>query len=140
MSAGAVFSLVSGVLMLFSTAALRTAIRRAYPAYTPGQVRSLASAEITYSVMYTLVVVFLWLLIAWACRSGRAWARITGTVLFGLNTVVLLVMLLTRAHAGVLPHATAGSVMTALTWVAGLGAVVMLWQRRASAFFSARQT
>lgn len=138
MYGGAALSLISGILTVTGGAALRASIRHAYPHYSPSQVAGLASAEIIYSVVYTLALIFLWLWLAWACRAGKAWARIVGSILFGLNTVLLVVTLATRASAGVLPHVTAGSVLTVLGWVAGLGAVAMLWRREATAYFTGR--
>lgn len=137
MYAGAALSLAGGILTLLGTAALRASVRHAYPKYTPTQVSGLVSGEIVYSVMFSIVVIFLWLLLSWACRAGKPWGRILGTVLFGLNSVLLAGTVITRALAGSPPQLSAGSLVTGLAWAAGLGAVVMLWQRAARAYFTA---
>lgn len=139
MYAGAALSLASGIITAVSGAALRAGIHHAFPRYSPSQVRAVASAEIIYSAVYALVLIFLWLLVAWASRAGKAWARIIGSILFGLNTILLIVTLVTRATAGIAPHLSASAVLTVLTWVAGLGAVIMLWRPDASAYFTAGQ-
>jgi hypothetical protein len=56
------------------------------------------------------------------------WARITGTVLFGLATVDTLV-------SAVAPQAVAVKAWWPVIWLAGLIAVILLWQRASTAFF-----
>lgn len=136
MYAGAALTLIGGIITLASGAALRAGIHRAYPHYTPAQVHGLAAAENIYSVVYTLVLIFLWLWLAWASRAGKPWARIIASILFGLNTVLLLLTLATRARAGLMPHLAADAVVTVLTWVAGLAAIVLLWRRETSGYFT----
>ena len=136
MYAGAALSVINGILAATGGAALRASIRHARPHYSPAQVSGLASAEIIYSVVYTLALIFLWLWLAWACRAGKAWARITASILFGANTVLLVLTVATRASAGVLPHVSAGSILPVLGWAAGLGAMVLLWRRESSAYFT----
>jgi hypothetical protein len=64
-----------------------------------------------------------------ACAAGRNYARITGTVLFGLNSLFLLLSLAR-------PHASLGLVFNVLVWLAGLGAVIMLWRGESAPWFS----
>jgi hypothetical protein len=58
---------------------------------------------------------------------------VAGTALFALHTVGLLGVL-GSSQAGLGP----AKVLTLIGWLIGLGAVVALWQRPSSAFFSAR--
>ena len=51
------------------------------------------------TVVLSLIEIALWLGIARACRNGRSWARVTGTVLFGLHTLGFLGVL-ANAHPG----------------------------------------
>jgi uncharacterized membrane protein len=83
-----------------------------------------------------VVEIGLWLGLAWACRTGKNWGRVTGTVLFALNTLLLVVPLVTRAGSGLFAHAIVGTLLTVAVWLAGLGAVIMLWQRDSSTYFS----
>ena len=64
-------------------------------------------------------------------KAGKPWARIVATVLFGLDTLFLL---LGVARAG----AAAGTLVSIVTWLIGLGAVVYLWRKDASAYFNPR--
>lgn len=136
MIGGAAVSLVNGLLVIFTVASYRTAIHHFYPHLTDRQVRAAAAAGVTISVVLAVVEIGLWLGLAWACRTGKNWGRVAGTVLFALNTLMLVVPLVSRASSGIFAHATVGTVLTAVVWLAGLGAVIMLWQRESSAYFT----
>ena len=84
------------------------------------------------TVVLSLIEIALWLGIARACRNGQSWARVTGTVLFGLHTLAFLGVLAN-------PHPGIGltKVLTIISWLIACGAVVFLWKRPSSAFFSA---
>jgi hypothetical protein len=82
------------------------------------------------TVVLSVIEIALWLGIARACRNGRSWARITGTVLFGLDTLGFLGVLV-NSHPGL----GLTKVLTTLSWLIACGAVVFLWQRPSSAFF-----
>ena len=62
-------------------------------------------------------------------RRGRNWARIVSVALFGLGTLLLLARLVANPASVV-------TVSGALSWLAGLGAIILLFQRPASAFFA----
>jgi hypothetical protein len=93
--------------------------------YTPQQAHQLAVA----AIVEALVTLGLWLLMAWANRSGQNWGRITATVLFALNTVGLLLAFLRGAGAVNLVFAVA-------VWLIGLGATVLLWRQESSQYFA----
>jgi hypothetical protein len=78
-----------------------------------------------------VIAAVVWIVLARSCQRGRGWARITGTVLFGLATVDTLVGLTT-------PVALAVRLWTLVVWLVGLAAVVFLWRRDSSAFFRPR--
>jgi hypothetical protein len=84
-------------------------------------------------VLLSLIEIAVWLLIARACQNGRRWARVTGTVLFGIHTLSALAVL-GNAHPGI---GRAG-LLTVISWLIACAAVVFLWQRPSSAFFRAR--
>ncbi len=67
-----------------------------------------------------------------ACRNGESWARVTGTVPFGLHTLGFLGVL-GDSHPGI----ELTKVLTTLSWLIACGAVVFLWQRPSSAYFQA---
>ena len=83
------------------------------------------------AVFLSLVEIGIWLGIAQACRSGKNWARVTGTVLFGLHTIGFL-SVLANSHPGI----GLVKLLTAIGWLISCGAVVFLWQRPSSVFFS----
>ena len=87
---------------------------------------------VALTVVLSLIEIALWLGIALACRNGQSWARVTGTVLFGLHTLAFLGVLAN-------PHPGIGltKVLTIISWLIACGAVVFLWKRPSSAFFSA---
>ena len=86
-------------------------------------------------VLASLVEIALWLWIARACKNRRNWARVTGTVLFGLHTFVALGVI-ANSHPGV----GRVKVLTLVGWLIACGAAVFLWRRPSSAFFAARKS
>jgi hypothetical protein len=82
------------------------------------------------AVLLSLIEIALWLGIARACRRGKNWARVTGTVMFGIYTFGVLGVL-ADGHPGFV----LAKVVTAVSWLIACGAVVFLWQRPSSAFF-----
>jgi len=89
-----------------------------------------AAGFIFGAVLFAAIVAGLWLWMAWKVGRGRNWARIVSTVLFCLGTVRLLAGLISSP-------ASVDTVSWALSWLAGLGAIILLFQRPTSAFFRA---
>ena len=66
-------------------------------------------------------------------RVSSANARATGSVLFGLDTLALLIG---PPDAGIRGPVTAVTrILAGIVWVIGLSAVVFLWQKDSSTFF-----
>jgi hypothetical protein len=129
MYAGAAVSVVGLVLSLATIGSVKTALRSAYPHYTAAQLHGAEIVAISSVVVESLISVGLWVWMAWANKRGKNWARIVASVLFGLNTLLLL---LTVGR----PHSAVGLLYYALLWLIGLGAIVLLWQRDSSAYFA----
>lgn len=129
MYAGAALSVIELIVGLTTIGSVKTAIQKAYPHYTASQVHSLEVASIVIGVLVGLISVGLWLWMARANAAGRNYARITGTVFFGLSTLFLLLSLRS-------PHASLGLIFNLLVWLAGLGAVIMLWRSESAPWFS----
>lgn len=130
MYAGAVFSAL-GLLLVFSA---RSQIKKAVIAASPNAstvtVNSAVSLAIGSALIGGLIGVGIWLWMAAMNKRGRAWARVTGTVFFGINTLFVLV--------GFAQHPTvANEIVSLVTWLVGLGAVILLWRPESSAFFRA---
>lgn len=133
MYAGAALSAIEIIIGLTTISSLRSAIRTRYPSYSASQIHTAEIAGVTGVVVIGLIAVGLWLWMAWANRAGKNWARIVASVLFALDTISFLISLAQ-------PHATVGLLMGILVWLAGLGAIMFLWQRESSAYFQARST
>ena len=127
MYVGAALTAISLIVTVATLHTIETAIQN-NSTYTAQQAHQLAVA----AVVEYVVTLGLWLLMAWANRAGQNWARIVATVLFGLNTLGLLLNVF-RGSASI-------SVLFAvLVWLVGLGAVVLLWRRESSQYFAARR-
>ena len=129
MYVGASLSVVELIVGLATIGSVKTAIHNAYPRYTPSQVHSLEVASVVIGVLVGLVSIGLWLWMARASAAGRNYARITGTVFFGLSSLFLLLSLRS-------PHAGLGLIFNLLVWLAGLGAVIMFWRSESAPWFS----
>jgi hypothetical protein len=126
--AGAALSAIEMIIGLATIGSIKSAIEKAYPKDTPSQVHSLEVSSIVLAVIVGLISIGLWVWMAKACESGHSYGRIVGTVLFALNTIFLL---LDFAR----PHASLGLVLNILVWLAGLGAVIFLWNRESTPYF-----
>ncbi len=138
MYGGAVLSAITAILVLvlggrikkaIGKAAVKTnatLIREGKKPLTLSQIHSLETALVGIVVIVLVISVILWVFMAWANGRGKAWARIVASVLFGLNTLYLL-LVVSRAGTSVL--------FVALGWLLGLGAIIMLWRRESSAYF-----
>jgi len=87
--------------------------------------------SIIFAVIVGVIAIGLWLWMARANQAGHSYARITGTVFFGLNTLFLFLSLAQ-------PHASVGLIFNVLVWLVGLGAVIMLWRKESGPYFSQR--
>jgi hypothetical protein len=129
MYAGAVVSAVSLVVGLATIGGLRDSLHKNDPKLTPSQLHNLQTVVVVGSVAIGLISIGLWVWMALMNKAGKSWARIVASVLFGLDTLFLL---LGVARAG----AAAGTLVSILTWLIGLGAIIYLWRKDASAYFN----
>jgi hypothetical protein len=128
MYAGAAVSTVSLIISLADIGGIKAAIKKAKPTWTPAQVNQYDRFLIIVSVVSGVIGIALWLWMARSNNQGKNWARILSTVLFCLATLDLI---------GVFsqPKTVLGLVFPLLTWLVGLGAVLLLWRPESSAFF-----
>ena len=129
MYAGALYALVWAIGVI----AVSASIIRNHPIVVTGGDHRLAGA-VALTVFVSVVDIVLWLVIAQSCRRGRSGARVTGTVLFALDTLGMLGVI-TSPQAGLGP----AKALTLIGWLIGCAAVVCLWQRASSAFFAAQR-
>jgi hypothetical protein len=128
MYAGAVASLVYAIIFIATLSATKSAIEQHSPQLPMSQVNGMQHALMTSAIVDGLIGAALWIFIAQACKSGKSWARITGTVFFGINTVGVLGGL-------TIPLAAPVKIFALVVWLVGLAAVTLLWRGRSSAFF-----
>jgi hypothetical protein len=128
MWAGAGISLISVIIGLATIGSLKTAIEQANPDLSSSQVSAVATASVAAVVIVGLLGVGLWIWLAQMSKAGKNWARVTGTVLFGIDTLFQLISF-TRSAA------LAGRIPGLIVWLVGLGAVILLWQRQSSDYF-----
>jgi hypothetical protein len=129
MYAGAVVSAISLIITLATVGSLKTAIHNADPSLTASKLHSAEVAAVAVAIIFGLIGIGLWLWMAYANKGGKNWARITATVFFGLDTLSILTSF--RQAEPVLSR-----LISILIWLIGLGAIVLLYQRESSAYFS----
>jgi hypothetical protein len=123
MYAGAAVSTVSGT---------KSEIHKQRPSLSATEVNHLELFIISLAVVSGILGIGLWLWMANKTGQGRNWARILSSVLFILATVDLY---------GVLsqPKTIVGLVFPVLTWLIGLGAIILLYRKESTAFFRPQQ-
>ena len=128
MYVGIAASLIGIIIELLMRHSIRTAIVQHGSKLTAAQVNDTYHAELAVLVVVGLLGAGLWFWMARSCLAGKSWARITSTVLFGIDTLGLLI-----------GFATPGGGVTRLygfvVWIIGLIAVVFLWRRSSSDYF-----
>ena len=130
MYTGAALSAISLIVTVLSLHAIERVIRNASSTLTAQQVHNDAIVAVVIAAVESLIAIGLWLLMAWGNKNGQRWARIVATVLFGLNTLFLLLSFV-RATVSV------SLAFSVLVWLIGLGAIVLLWRKESSQFFAA---
>jgi hypothetical protein len=132
MYAGAVLAVIGLILDLTTIGNIRTTLRNANSKssnkLSPHEINTLVTTFIVLEILIALIGVGLWLWMAWAVKRGRSWARIVSSVLFGLNTLFVLLSL-SRLHASL------GLLPSLLVWLIGLGAIIFLWRKDSSEYF-----
>jgi hypothetical protein len=128
MYAGAASSLIGIVIDIATLSGTKRAIEKRQPGLTASQVNSREHVLLVGFIVAGLIGVAVWLWLARSCLGGKNWARITGTVLFAIATIDLLVGF-GLSVAGVV------HIYGLLVWLIGLGAVIFLWRRDSSAYF-----
>jgi hypothetical protein len=130
MYCGAALDAIGLIISLATLGSLRSTLHANYPHYSPSRLHTLETEYVAIVIISGLIAIALWLWMAWANNGGRNWARITGTVLFALDTIFFLISVAR-------PHASLSLLFGALVWLIGLGAVMLLWRRDSSAYFTA---
>jgi hypothetical protein len=126
MYAGAALSAINLLVTLVIFHTIERAFQDSSAAVTPGEAHTFAVGAIVLAVVET----GLWLLMAYANNLGRTWARVSATVLFGLDTLLLL-------YAFARASISTSQVFAVVVWLVALSATVLLWRRDSAGFFAA---
>jgi len=100
---------------------------------TASQITGLAHFEIALGVAAGLIGLVLWLWMARKTSQGRPWARILSTILFALCSLDLLSVFRGGGSS------VFTTVSALLTWLIGLGTVILLWMPTSSAYFTSHR-
>jgi hypothetical protein len=115
--------------------AVGNALRKARTAkpLTAAQIHTAENIYLVFVVVVLVLALALWLWMAWANGRGKGWARVLSSVLFGLNTLLLLYGLLRSGRTGTT------LVFSALEWVVGLVVIVLLWRSDTTQYIAQSQ-
>jgi hypothetical protein len=94
-----------------------------------------ATHQATPVSLLFLVAAALWLVIAEGTRRGRNWARVTGTVIFGICTLLSSALVYALMKSLTFLEIT----ILALPWLFGLAVVLLIWRPSARRFFQPPQ-
>jgi len=141
MIAGAALSVIGAIVSLAEKSTIRSQIESKNPGFTTTQVDSAVNVAVGAAIGGAVIGVALWLWMAFANRAGKNYARITGTVFFGLETLSLLAGLaLSAGSAGSSVKTSGASIAVGiLTWLVGLATVLLLWNKQSSDYFKPPQ-
>jgi hypothetical protein len=98
---------------------------------TQSQLNSADAVGVAVLVVTGLVGASLWLWMATKNKAGRRWARVLSTVFFAILTLGLVA-------AVAQPVAFENKLIPVAAWIVGLLAIVHLWLRESSDFYSAQ--
>ena len=133
MYAGAIVTAIGLIISLVTIGSLKATLHSAHPGWSASKLHSDEVALLVFGIVLALITIGLWLWMAYANKAGKNWARITATVFFALDTLSALSTF--RQAEPVLSR-----LISILVWLIGLGAIVLLYQRQSSAYFSASKT
>jgi len=128
MYVGAAASLIGIILDLLMRHSIRTAIEQHSTNMTAAKINDTYHAELIILVIFGLIGVGLWLWMARSCLAGKSWARVTSTVLFGIDTLSVLT-------SAVVAGGGLTRIYGIIVWLIGLTAIILLWQRPSSEYF-----
>ncbi|QLY33488.1 hypothetical protein [Nocardia huaxiensis] len=131
MLAGAVLG-VLGIVVGFTQlpAAREKAAEASGGVLASGDIDTIVMVSFGFGIVLGVLSVGLWVWMAFMNRAGRNWARVTGTVFFGLYSASMLFLLMPGAEGTAVSLA-----VSVVTWLVGLAAVILLWNKQSRAYF-----
>lgn len=110
---------------------------RIQQALNTGTTADTTSVNIASTAIGGILGIGLWIWMAYANRAGKHWARITGTVFFGISCLGLIgdlafIAIVYRWLGGVVFVLVAEN---AASWLIGLFVVILLWNKASGPYF-----
>lgn len=130
MYVGAALQAIGLALTAATIGSFKSAVLKQHPLYTTSQLHTAERAALIAGIFSGLVAIGLWIWMARANGAGKKWARIVASVLFGINTLDLL-------SSAVQVHTGVELAFGGLVWLAGLGAIILLWRGESSQYIAA---
>jgi hypothetical protein len=128
MYAGSVLSIIGiGVNISAAHTSARSLLAHEHKSLSVSQINDAVAGLRAVDVIVGLIAAVVWLYLARSCLAGRNWARITGTVFFGLSTIENL-------DSFALSQTVLVHLYGLLVWLVGLAAVIFLWRRESTAY------
>ncbi|GAB3422991.1 hypothetical protein [Flindersiella endophytica] len=136
MYAGGVLSILSLLSTLLMTGQIRDAAEQAAKdsggVLSQSQIDAIVTGSIIAALVFGLIGAGLWFLMAWQNGKGANWARIVGTVFFGIETLSAIYTLAVGQG-----NTAISMVLLVLIWLVGLAAVIFMWRPESSEFYKA---
>jgi hypothetical protein len=130
MYAGAAVSVISVIVGLATSGAVKSEIHASRPDLTAAQVSAYAEFNLVSVIIVGLVGVGMWIWLARMCRDGRRVVRVFAATLLGVDTLL-------QIFGFTQPITFAARIPGLVVWLVGLAAVALLWRRDATDFFNA---
>jgi hypothetical protein len=131
MYAGAALEVIAAIVSVLTRGSLKSAILKNHPNYTVAQLHTAEVARATILIIGALIAIGLWIWMAQANGRGLSWARTLSAVFFGISTLSLLLSLVAARTVGTL-------IVGVIIWLVGLAAIILLFSKESSPFFSKR--
>jgi hypothetical protein len=129
MYVGAAVGVIHAVTYLLTASTTKADYARAHPLLSAHKVTAGEHVLVIGGAIAALIGAGLFIWIALECRAGKNWARITGTVFFGIGVL--------SAFAGLrMAEAPVVKIFPFLSVLAGLVAIILLWQGRSTDYFN----
>ncbi|MBR7824851.1 hypothetical protein KDK95_00920 [Actinospica sp. MGRD01-02] len=152
MLAGAALAVVSAGITVAQSGTIKAQLNTDLTNAGSSSSASIASTAGTFVIVaacfFAAIEVGLWIWMAYATKAGKNWARILSTVFFGLEATGSLVggasYLATSSDGTTSSSAAysgsstgAGEIVGLLTFLVGLAAIILLWNKASGPYFKA---
>ena len=110
-------------------------------AFNDGTTTVSSNVNIASSATGGILGIGLWIWMAYANRAGKHWARVTGTVFFGISCLGVLgdIVLVTTMAKWIGGIAYLLAAVSLANWIIGLTVVILLWKQESTLYFKPQQ-